>query len=234
LYVVGNVNIPHYWIRPQQILSSQKGSHRFVWDLHYTPLNVAPSYPIAAIYKNTAPNKTSPWVMPGRYIVRLTVDGKVYNQLLEVKMDPRVKTSAAELLSQSNLSNDCYNARKEIMGLTAGISDLRAQIKLLQGKAQGDVSSSLKQADDLLGKLQGIPGNNLAPGLPGTERAFASLFNTLQESDMPPTTQVVIAVKEAKASYAQLKQQWSAIKSKTIPDLNKQLATAGLNTLVIK
>ena len=35
LYKVAAVNIPLYWIRPQQILSAQKGVHRFVWDLHY-------------------------------------------------------------------------------------------------------------------------------------------------------------------------------------------------------
>jgi len=32
-------------------------------------------------------------VLPGQYKVVLTVDGKSYTQTLELKMDPRVKTS---------------------------------------------------------------------------------------------------------------------------------------------
>ncbi|MGB8191008.1 MAG: hypothetical protein WCF67_03770, partial [Chitinophagaceae bacterium] len=35
MYKLPAVNTPLYWIRPQQVLSAQKGAHRFVWDLHY-------------------------------------------------------------------------------------------------------------------------------------------------------------------------------------------------------
>src|SRR5580698_10128623 len=107
-YEVPPVNIPLYWIRPQQILSAAKGAHRFIWDLHTQPLNLPPSYAIAAIYGQTAPNPTSPWVMPGTYTVKLTVDGKSYTQPLLIKMDPRVKTPVAELKKQYDLSDKCY------------------------------------------------------------------------------------------------------------------------------
>ncbi|TMI83626.1 MAG: hypothetical protein E6H10_07525 [Bacteroidetes bacterium] len=49
MYKIPAVNIPLYWIRPQQILSAERGSHRFLWDMHYTPLDSPPSYPISAI-----------------------------------------------------------------------------------------------------------------------------------------------------------------------------------------
>src|SRR5205085_10788971 len=85
--------IPWYWIRPPRVLSSAPGTHRFVWDLHYTPApGMRPSYPIAAIAYNTAPSPTSPWAMPGTYTVRLTANGQSVTQPLIVKMDPRVKT----------------------------------------------------------------------------------------------------------------------------------------------
>src|SRR6185369_5435248 len=92
-YKGGKVNIPLYWIRPQQILSSEAGSHRFLSNIHYAPLNAPVSYPISAVYTNTAPAETSPWVMPGTYTIKLTVNGQTYSQPLAVKMDPRVKTS---------------------------------------------------------------------------------------------------------------------------------------------
>jgi hypothetical protein len=83
--------------------------HRFVWDLFYPPIpQKRPSYPIAAIARNTPPDATSPYAMPGDYTVRLTVDGKVSTQPLTVQMDPRVKTSRADLGEQFRLSMKVY------------------------------------------------------------------------------------------------------------------------------
>jgi hypothetical protein len=107
-YEIPSVNIPLYWIRPQQILSAKAGSHRFLWDLHYTPMNTPPTYPIAAIYGNTAPEFTSPWVMPGNYTAVLTVNGKSYTQTIKVKMDPRVTTAVKDLQTQHDYSMICY------------------------------------------------------------------------------------------------------------------------------
>ena len=50
------------------------------------------------------PLPTSPWIMPGKYTVVLTVDGKKYTQSLRVQMDPRVKASMADLQKQFDLS----------------------------------------------------------------------------------------------------------------------------------
>ncbi|MFN5475495.1 MAG: VPS10 domain-containing protein, partial [Sphingobacteriales bacterium] len=85
-------NVPDYWVRPQQILSAKAGAHRFSWDMHYDQLDIEPTFPISAVYKNTPPDPTSPWVMPGTYTARLTIDGKMQTQTFVVKMDPRVKT----------------------------------------------------------------------------------------------------------------------------------------------
>ena len=107
--VVDTGNVPAYWIRPQRVPSTAPGMHRFVWDLHYPPLpRSAPSYPIAAVPFDTPPSPTSPWVLPGTYTVRLTVDGKTSTQPLTVAMDPRVKTPRAGLEEQFRLSMQVY------------------------------------------------------------------------------------------------------------------------------
>lgn len=152
LYTIPALNIPLYWIRPQVILSKSPGAHRFLWDLRYAPLNVPVEYPMSAIKNNTAPDPTSPWVMPGNYTIRLTANGKVLEQTLEVKMDPRVKTSRMDLQLQHDLSLICYNGRK-----------------LSRNK------------------------------FPSLERKFSTLFNNLDNTEMPPTATVIKAVKEAQA-----------------------------------
>jgi photosystem II stability/assembly factor-like uncharacterized protein len=102
--------IPAYWVRPPRVLSNAPGMHRFVWDLHYAPVPGTPAtYPIAAIFRNTPKAASSPWVMPGRYTVRLTVNGQSYTQPLTVKMDPRVRTPAAGLAQQFALSRQLYD-----------------------------------------------------------------------------------------------------------------------------
>ena len=59
---------------------------------------------MAAIAFDTPREPRGPWVVPGTYTVRLTVDGRVLAQPLAVAMDPRVKTPAADIEAQHAVS----------------------------------------------------------------------------------------------------------------------------------
>ena len=114
-YKIPEVNIPLYWIRPQTILSSQAGSQRFVWDMHYKPLDEPASYPISATFMNTAPDATSPWVLAGNYTAKMTVNDKVYTQTFTIKQDPRVKTNPEKMKQIHDMSMICYKAKQKII-----------------------------------------------------------------------------------------------------------------------
>src|SRR5205823_6067329 len=97
--------VPLYWYRRPQALPAAAGMHRFLWDLHYQPIAGAPAggrggLPIAAVPHNTVANPSTPWVAPGPYTVKLTVNGTTYSQPLTVRMDPRVKTPPLALHQQ--------------------------------------------------------------------------------------------------------------------------------------
>ena len=113
LYAIPPVNIPLYWIRPQQIISAKAGAQRILWDMRYAPLNEPVNFPMTAVKHNTAPEPTAPWVMPGMYKVRLKVNGQTMEQPLQVVMDPRVKTSMKDLQRQHDLSMICYEGKKK-------------------------------------------------------------------------------------------------------------------------
>ena len=113
-YTIPDVNIPLYWIRPQQILSAEAGSQRFVWDMHYKPLDEPAAYPISATYLDTAPDPTSPWVLAGNYTAKMTMNGKTYTQIFTVKQDPRIKTSPEKMKQIHDLSMICYEAKQKI------------------------------------------------------------------------------------------------------------------------
>jgi hypothetical protein len=169
-YVKPADNAPDYWVRPQQILSAEAGSHRFIWDLHYTPLDLPAQYPISAIYMNTAPSPTSPYALPGNFTVRLTVEGKTFSQPLKLKMDPRVKTAAKDLQWQHELSKQLYKLRKQLMQMNPSDTELKNRKALLLSQAaqvfgileDSDLpaTSQAKQAAaDLIDQMKKMLGN---------------------------------------------------------------------------
>ncbi len=206
-YEIPPVNIPLYWIRPQQILSASAGSHRFTWDMKYQPLAVPPSYPIAAVYQNTEPDQTAPWVMPGKFTALLTVDGKTFRQEFEVKMDPRVKAPVRSLQQQHDLSMLCYQSRKECLDMIRDAAEMKKNFEHgINGANKED--PFLQKLD---GFVNGIPVNNMS-GFTKLENAFASIFNILQDTDMPATTQAVNQLKELVQQFNSLKKQWTIFK----------------------
>ena len=213
-YEIPEVNIPLYWIRPQQMLSAQKGSHRFLWDMHYTPFNEPPSYPISASYENTAPAKTAPWVNPGNYIVKLTVDGKIFTQSFTIRMDPRVKTSFMDLNKQHDLSIACYEGRKKCLTILEEIKTYRSILKNQTTNATAPVADSLNKKDKLVAVLENTPQGSNDPSFARLIGNFASLQGNLQNADAPPTSQITKAVSDALKQFDDLLKKWSDLKNK--------------------
>jgi photosystem II stability/assembly factor-like uncharacterized protein len=83
------LNIPAYWIRPPDSLSTAAGMHRWIWDLRPTP----PPRPAggAGGGGGFGGRGGASVVLPGTYTVRLTAGGKSYTQPLLVKADPRAR-----------------------------------------------------------------------------------------------------------------------------------------------
>ena len=214
-YKIPPVNIPLYWIRPQQILSGEKGSHRFLWDMKYAPLNIPATYPISAIYGNTEPDQSAPWVMPGNYTVRLLVDGKNYTQSFAVRMDPRVKTAFGILQQQHDLSHQCYRNRIECMNLEKEIQEYLDALQPSLNASSGSEREWLENQSKQIGQLLIGSRNNPEPSLNKLTAAFTSLFNQMQESDNSLISQVITAIKVAQTDYGKLKLKWSLMKKPT-------------------
>jgi len=155
--VVEGRNIPDYWIRPHQPLPKTAGLHRFVWDVHHErPAVTNFTYPIAAIYSDTPRVPFGSWALPATYTVRLTVDGKAQTQPLVVKMDPRVKASAADLKLAYDTSRAidgamrrAADALREIRGTapkTAPLTDLEERIARASAPL-GQLFSAVERSD---------------------------------------------------------------------------------------
>jgi len=157
LYTIPEVNIPLYWIRPQQILAATAGAHRFLWDMKYEPLNVPAAYPMKAIIHNTPPDATAPWVMPGTYKIRLTVDGQMQEQPITITMDPRVKTSTVQWQRQHDLSMICYEGRKKSMNKFPAIyQKFTGLFNILENTEMAPTSQTEKAVKETQAELENL------------------------------------------------------------------------------
>ncbi|HLR06281.1 MAG TPA: hypothetical protein VK117_10735 [Pyrinomonadaceae bacterium] len=233
--------IPPYWVRPPQRLASEPGVHRFLWDMRYAPVpGVQPNYPIAAVYRNTAPAATSPWAMPGNYTVVLTVNGKKYSQPMVVRMDPRLKTPTADLAEQFRLSKQLYDQWLALASITENVRVIRARLTDLRRRApDGELKTNLDALSEKLQALAGGGGGGAGPGggqggaagrltVASATTRVRTLFNLVEEIDAAPTPQAAAAATDVLKDSRSLQDSWQAITTKDFPALNKLLRAGGL------
>ena len=234
---VAGRNIADDWIRPPQVLSADTAMHRFVWDLRYSmPAALQFGYPMTAVVRDTPRQPRGVWALPGRYTVKLTVDGRSYTQPLELKLDPRVKTPPAGLLQQFTLGRRIDDLLRQDYEALQAVRALRGQLRERQqgGGATGlaDAISALdRQAATIEGGGQG-PG--LQPGLAQLNGRLVTLLTIVNGADVAPTTQVVAAVSEARKALASLVARWDGVKAKDLVALNEKLRQAGLPPMTVK
>ena len=240
------LNIPPYWIRPPERLAAERGLHRFLWDLHYAPVpGQTPQYPIAAVYRNTAPAPTSPWAMPGNYTVILTVGGKKYEQELKLVMDPRVKASTQELGEQFRLSKEVYDQWLVLNAIADEVKSIRGQLTELRPRVSDPTLKA--HLDAFAEKLQGLAGAGgggfgggggagagARPTITSTTGRLRTLFNLIEEVDARPTPQVTAVIPDVVKESHDHQEAWRTIKSDDLATLNQELKRAGLAAISLR
>ena len=218
--VIDTTAIPHptYWIRPPQHLSTLAGQHRFIWDLrHEPPPGSEREFAIAAVYRNTPSGPHGTFVNPGRYTVRLTVDGAVHERPLDVRLDPRVIFDAADLQLQTDNSLACYRGYLRLQKMRESIDALLQNRAMLKKNAQ---------REELLKALRGsgLPGNpDLLYGsitvtsiaketIVGLQNKFLYLMNVLQSVEARPTQQAIAGVRALEEIVEALSKRWEALR----------------------
>src|SRR5437899_1260848 len=235
--------VPTYWIRPPQILSSEPGMHRFVWDLHYPPPDsLEHEYPISAIYHDTPRYPLGPAVLPGNYNVQLTVAGKSYARPLIINIDHRSQTALDGLRQQFDTETKIADAMHRDYTALEEVRRLRAQLKPLQEKAKKPLSDSIADLDKKAAELEGPSGGYGAVFLKDAAgRSLARLSGGLNQllgavdgADAAPTRQQIAMLNQVQAALEQQLADWKELKDRDLPALNSQLRRAKLNEIIIK
>lgn len=166
--------------------------------------------------------------MPGNYIVRLKVNGETFSQPLIIKMDPRIKTSVADLQKQRDLSMICYEGRLRISKFSKETVSVHNQIKELMAESKDNLHTSLSSLDEKIIAIENAKTKDKLKDFSQVYNSFGSLFNLLQESDMPPTNVTIESVGVSKKDFQQLEEVWMKIKTSDIPSINRELKKSGL------
>ncbi len=235
------LNIPTYWIRPARVLSTRPGMHRFVWDLHYPPPDsLEHEYPISAIYHDTPRTPLGPTVMPGKYSVKLTVNGTTYTQPLMIKMDPRVMTTQGGLRQQFELETKINEAMRRDYETLQQVRSLRRQLEnLIEKVRQGQLKETVSALESKAAELEGNEGGygrtflSTAGGrsLARLNAGLNTLLAAVDSADAAPTTQAVSTFSDLNNALDQQLARWDVIKSKDVPELNLKLKRFGLPRL---
>ncbi|HEY4818640.1 MAG TPA: hypothetical protein VIH67_14515 [Candidatus Acidoferrum sp.] len=233
--------IPMYWVRPQEILSAEAGMHRFVWDMHYVPPDALNrEFPISAIVHDTAQVPLGAWALPGKYTIKLTIDGKAYSQPLTVLMDPRIKASEADLRKQFEVEDGIVKGMNETYKALQQVRSLRPQVIDRAGKVKGAIADSLnaldKQAAELEGTSQGaffgVPPSGKQPeNLSTLNQHFGQLLNVVDSADAAPTTQASFVYLELEEALGKLLAQWKKVRESDLLSINASLKKAHIEEL---
>ena len=237
-------NVPSYWFGPPHVLSTTAGMHRFNWDLRYpNPKALTYSYYgglldyteytltwHAIIGHTPRVQPVGALVIPGRFTLKLTVDGETYTRHLTVKNDPRSAATQADLEAQLALEKrvtaglaSSYDAYQQIARLRSALEADRAK----EGHDRALAAAAAGLERDLEPLVSGT-GN---AGFGAANRDLGRRLQDLDFGDYRPTPSDVEAVdascKQIGAAAARLQQ----IEQQALPGLDRELSAAHLAAL---
>lgn len=232
---------PTYWIRPEQQLSARAGMHRFHWDLrHEPPRGARRSYQIAAVLRNTESSPNGPWVLPGTYTVRLTVDGVASERKIAVRMDPRVTTTPDDWRAQSEVSlrtmaayDRAQAAREEALAASARFGAAATDGRRLSRRSREAVRLAMEEAAAIAGA--GDPGAaDIAYGsatetpaeretLSGVQTKLIYLLTVVQNADERPTAQALDGIARLEAITDAVLARWQRVKTGSVARAERAL-----------
>ncbi|MEZ4781580.1 MAG: glycoside hydrolase [Flavobacteriaceae bacterium] len=202
---------PTYWARPFKKLSNKKGHQRFVWNLRYKePRGANRGYAIAAVQYNTESGPVGPFVAPGDYKIKLNVDGKVMEQTIRVKLDPRSEMSDEALNLQTTLSLQSHNNYETLQVIRESIdkiltNEINKQTELQKFRGRGEPNDG----DVIYGSI--YESDLESETIVGLQSKLLYLMNVLQNADARPTIKTEEAANLLNKRVKEMENIWKSM-----------------------
>lgn len=193
-------------------LRANPGMNRYVWNFR-----VDGSEPVPGLFIMET-QSGGPMVPPGQYKVRLTADGKQYTAPLEVKMDPRIHATQADLQKQYEIALKLRDRVTDVHNAVLQIREARAS---LEAARNGADSAKLQAIDALEQKMAAVEAEltqvkstNLSAALVYPimlDAQYADLSNVVESSDSAPPAQVYDVFQDYERRREDLAAKWKAL-----------------------
>ena len=228
--------------KPEKEIKVEAGLNRLIWDLHYEKANRVPGYSLWE-YNDGA---EGPLALPGNYQVRLTVDGQTQTAPFEVKLDPRVHTTQAELEQQFQMQMQIREQLNRIYAAVNQIEDVRTQTEALKRRLPADEGARplLSSADGLTAKLVSVrePLINLKisanedslayrPGLDG-QWAFLGMI-VGSGCDCPPTEAAHRRFDQLRKATDESLARWDDLQKSDVAAFQRMAAGQGIYPVAV-
>jgi photosystem II stability/assembly factor-like uncharacterized protein len=231
-----DMQFPMYWVHDAEPILATAGAHRFVWDLYYAfPADVHTSF-----Y-----GPKPPLALPGRYTVKLTVNGRSHSQSLVLKMDPRVKTSQADLekmfRAESRVAKnlaDLSTAMKHAQELQVNLAARKKEVP-----SNNEIAEAFATLDRETAELMGVQGEPefgvFGLTVPLTEtvtlrealQAATGLLSIVQSCDSAPSADALVAIEKWDNATKSALGRWNTLWQRDKTRINLLLQKANLNPL---
>lgn len=211
-------------VPPEEKIPAEAGMNRFGWDLRYEGPHRLPGEVLAEI------RSRGPVAPPGNYQVRLNAGGKSVTVPLELKMDPRVNVSIADVQKEFDLEIKIRAALNDLHDTVREIRDTRVQVHAVRDRLEDVRYKSINESVTALDKkMTPIEEQLLQTNAKSSESTLNYpvlideqlhyLVNSV-EFDGAPTQQQFAAFESLSQKAAPLIAQWQAIKSSDVVALN--------------
>jgi photosystem II stability/assembly factor-like uncharacterized protein len=255
-------------IRELRNAPSRPGLNRAVWDLHYdgpklVALRTTPeenphiweeprfrgqdSRPIT--HWGAAQAEVGPVAAPGKYTMRITVDGESYTQALEIVRDPSSHGSDEDLRAQTKLQLRIRDGINTSSDMVNNLEWMRKQLADIQKMLAADRSKAelLKSVQDMNKKMESVEYKLITKALATSDdkyfiAAYNIYFNLIWlngevgtgagdvagGADYGPTDTAVGLVGDIEKELAAVRTEYRALMDKDLPAFNKSLAASGV------
>jgi photosystem II stability/assembly factor-like uncharacterized protein len=227
--------------KPEKEIKPEAGLNRFIWDLHYESANRVPGYYLWEYGEGAR----GPLAVPGKYQVRLTVDGKTETSSFELKADPRVNVSQADMEKQFKLQLDLRDQLSRVYDAVNQIQDVREQLAGMRKRLGPSTSKSLiDAAGGLDAKLISVrdPLINLtisanedslayAPGI-DAKLAFLSM-SVAGFADAAPTEAQYQEYEKLKKESNAMLARWEQVRNSDIASVQKLASEQGIHAIYV-
>ena len=258
-------------VRDLRVMQPRAGLNRTTWDLHYDPpklveLRTTPeenphimeeprfrgrdSRPITHWGADQA--EVGPVAAPGKYTVKMTVDGESYTQPLEIVRDPSSHASNQEIQAGVKLQLRIRDDINTTSGMINNLEFMRKQLEDVQKMLRADRSRAelLKSVQDMDQKMQSVEYKLVSKALTTSDdkyfiAAYKIYFNLIWlngevgtgagdvagGADYGPTDTALNLTDMIEKDLAAARAEYRALMEKDVPAFNRSLAASGVTPL---